>query len=82
MELKAPVQVYQTTLYKSTVGDALRAKPFLSKSVYAELLLQAQHVHIAKGKSFHWCADNVKSAMHWRSTGNKELWKTIHNYRS
>ena len=81
MQLKAPVQVYQTTLYKSTVGAALAAG-LGSREHYANLLLAAQDSHIEKGKSFHWCADNLRSAMHWRSTWNKKLWKTIHSYRT
>ena len=81
MQLKAPVQVYQTTLYKSTIGAALAAG-FVSREQYANFLLTTQDKHIEKGKSFHWCADNVRSAVHWRTTGSKELWKTIHSYRT
>lgn len=77
MILRAPVQVYQTRLYKSTVHAAIAAG--FNRQQYAEFLLAAQNAHIAKNKTFLWCADNVKSAMHWRTTGAKNVWAKIHN---
>lgn len=76
MELKAPVQVYQTTLYKSTVDAALRCG--LRKEQYATWLLKAQREHINKGRKMYWCEDTVQKAIHWRTTGKAHLWQKIH----
>lgn len=76
MELKAPVQVYQTTLYKSTVAAALRCG--LRKEQYATWLLKAQREHIRKGRKMYWCEDTVQKAIHWRTTGKAHLWQKIH----
>lgn len=77
MELKAPIQVYQTTLYKSTVHAALAYG--LKKEQYATWLLKAQRSHIKANRKFHWNEETVQKAIHWRTTGKAELWKKIHS---
>lgn len=76
MELKAPIQVYQTNLYKSTVHAAIECG--LKKEQYATWLLKAQREHIKKGRKFHWCEDSVRKGIHWRTTGKAHLWQKIH----
>lgn len=76
MELKAPVQVYQTCLYKSTVHAALAVG--LKKEQYATWLLKAQRTHIVKGRKFFWDAETVQKGIHWRTTGKAHLWMKIH----
>lgn len=74
--LKAPVQVYQTPLYKATVHAALAIG--LKKEQYATWLLKAQRSHIDVGRKFHWNEESVRKAIHWRTTGKANLWLKIH----
>lgn len=75
MILKAPVQVYQTSLYKETVHAALAYG--LTKQQYANWLLKAQKSHIIKDKKFFWCEGNLRKAMHFRTTGKAHLWQKL-----
>lgn len=75
LELKAPIQVYQTALYKATVHAAIAYG--LTKQQYANWLLKAQTAHLKANKKFFWCESDLNKAMHFRTTGKKHLWKEI-----